>query len=309
VDPEKTDWLGRSYNKTLPLRRMAIGKDGARTQTHPDAKEHHPWYEKRVAIREKQGLDDWLSSDFFFRAFCEAVKNGQGDAGEPEKIDFDMDDYFDFRYNDDWRDKDPKDVKLSRRGGVLYQEPAGWKRFAIKCKDMYDFELGKDRNKWMDMSGEPGEWAVAYHGTAMKNVPLIIDNGFRAGGSADVVKDCEDTRTGKPCGPGAIFCTPNLIPVECYANGNEDVASDQKDAAAEIDGHTLFFAFQCRVRPSAIRRPSRHFALNNDEEVMGPRGVFEWVVNSPNDIRPYAILVRDKAGSDHRALKELIAVQ
>jgi hypothetical protein len=158
----------------------------------------------------------------------------------------------------------------------------------------------------MGMAGEDGEWAVAYHGTAMKTVPLIIDNGFRAGGSAGVVKDCEDTRTGKPCGTGAIFCTPNLTTVECYANGNEDVASDQKDAAAEIDGHTLFFAFQCRVRPSAIRRPSRHFALNNDEEVMGPRGVFEWIVNSPDDIRPYGILVREKHCCDHRILDDLI---
>ena len=99
---------------------------------------------------------------------------------------------------------------------------------------------------------------------------------------------------------------PNLTTVECYANGNEDGASDNKDAAVEIDGHTLFFAFQCRVRPSAIRRPSRFFSLNNDEEVMGPEGVFEWVVNSPEDIRPYGILVRDKEGADHRRLRELI---
>ena len=39
---------------------------------------------------------------------------------------------------------------------------------------------------------------------------------------------------------------------------------------------------------------------------MGPEGVFEWVVNSPEDIRPYGILVRDKEGADHRRLGELI---
>ena len=36
-------------------------------------------------------------------------------------------------------------------------------------------------------------------------------------------------------------------------------------------GHTLFFAFQCRVRPGAIRRPKWTYAANatnNDEEVI-----------------------------------------
>ena len=50
------------------------------------------------------------------------------------------------------------------------------------------------------MAGEDGEWAVAYHGTAMKTVPLIIDNGFRAGGSADVVAESGRLR------PGAAAC-------------------------------------------------------------------------------------------------------
>lgn len=39
---------------------------------------------------------------------------------------------------------------------------------------------------------------------------------------------------------------------------------------------------------------------------MGIDGTFEWVINNPKDIRPYAILVRDKEGADHRRLKELI---
>lgn len=40
---------------------------------------------------------------------------------------------------------------------------------------------------------------------------------------------------------------------------------------------------------------------------MGVDGVFEWVINDPKDIRPYGVLVRDKAGCDHRTLGELIA--
>merc|ERR1711959_413620 len=45
------------------------------------------------------------------------------------------------------------------------------------------------------------------------------------------------------------------------------------------------------------RRPKWTYeaeATNNDEEVMGIDGVFEWVVEHPMDIRPYAVLVRDR---------------
>merc|ERR1712130_657338 len=73
-----------------------------------------------------------------------------------------------------------------------------------------------------------------------------------------------------------------------------------------IDGHTLLFALQCRVNPKAIRRPDRDFARNNDEEVMGLDGVFEWIISDPRDIRPYAILVREKAASDRRPLSALL---
>merc|ERR1712232_131459 len=156
----------------------------------------------------------------------------------------------------------------------------------------------------MRMRGGEGEWAVAYHGTAMQVVPLIIKNGFIVGKGQGAV-DAPDVRTGAKCGKG-IFCTPNLTTVECYANGNEDGGSEQKEAAATVDGHTLFFALQCRVRPGAIRRPERHFAKNNDEEVMGIDGTFEWVINRPEDIRPYGVLVRSKEGSDHRTLGSLI---
>merc|ERR1712151_562959 len=97
-----------------------------------------------------------------------------------------------------------------------------------------------------------------------------------------------DTRTGKLVGKG-VFCTPNLKTVECYSNGAEDEGSEQKEKAATVGGKTLFFALQCRVNPAAIRRPDRHFSRNNDEEVMGIDGCFEWIINDPKDIRPYAI--------------------
>merc|ERR1712110_205748 len=112
-----------------------------------------------------------MGNEFFFRAFCQAVKNGGG------KVNFAPEDLFDFRYNEDDRGKEPINAELSRRGGVLYREAAGWKRFALKCRGKYD----DGDNSWMRMSGGEGEWAVAYHGTGMNVVPLIIQNGFIVG--------------------------------------------------------------------------------------------------------------------------------
>ena len=66
-------------------------------------------------------------------------------------------------------------MQTERRGGVLYRPPAGWKRFALRVKGKYD---GGD-DGWLKMDGGPSEWAVAYHGTAMKVVPLIVKGGFR----------------------------------------------------------------------------------------------------------------------------------
>jgi hypothetical protein len=273
------------YNKrVIPLRRK---RSDTKAVTHPDPSVRHPWFLNRLKAKDNE-TKDFLKNEFFCRAFEQAVGG---------HVDFDK--IFDFRFNEDLRSR--KEAPLQRRGGVLYREPVGWKRFAIKSKGVYD----NGDNTWMKMSGEEGEWGVAYHGTAMKIVPLIVENGFKVG-TGQGAKNCNDVRTGDLVGTG-VFCTPNLTPVECYANGNEDKGSEQKEAAATVDGKTLFFAFQCRVNPKAIRRPDRRFARNNDEEIMGVDGVFEWIINNPKDIRPYGVLVREKEGCDHLTLSSLIA--
>lgn len=208
------------------------------------------------------------------------------------EIDFTVDDLFDFRFNQDFR-KWPEGT-LERRGGVLYRPPKGWKRFAIRAKGDYP-----DGNDWMRMDGADGEWAVAYHGTPFGVVPKIIKNGFIIGTGQGAENEM-DSRNKKKVGKG-VYCTPNLTVVECYCNGEEG-----KGPAVKIDGRTLFFAFQCRVRPGAIRRPIRCFAKNNDEEEMGIDGVFEWVINDPKDIRPYGVLVRDAKGTHDRNIGQLI---
>lgn len=203
---------------------------------------------------------------------------------------------FDFRYNEDFRSMTLDETNMSRRGGTLYREPYGWKRFCIRVAGKYD---GGD-DSWLS------EWAVAYHGCPMKVVPLIMKEGFKPGGLQGA-KSSEDVRDGKNVGSG-IFCSCNTLVNECYSNGEEGKNQDgsEKGPACRLDGRTVFFALQCRVNPEAIRRPDRHFARCNDEEVMGIDGVFEWVINDPKNIRPYAIMIRDKETACHRDLGELV---
>lgn len=277
----------------LPLRRVA---NQGHTRTHPPPDQPHPWYLKQVLQREQasiqaqvtsDGAQDWLTNDFFWQLYQQACKMGGGRPTECSQYEL-----FDFRYNADFRmDREPR---VSRRGGVLYREPKGWKTFAINTRQKYN-----DQN-WL------GDWAVAYHGCPLKVVPKILETGFRPG-PLQGTKNCNDCRTGEEVGTG-IFCSPNIAVCECYSNGEE---GKNKGAACTVrctDGkkRKLFVAIQCLVNPARIRRPIRTFAKCNDEEVMGVNGVFEWVINNPDDIRPVAVMVRDMEDSEHRNLKDLV---
>eukprot|EP00929_Paragymnodinium_shiwhaense_P034532 TRINITY_DN18777_c0_g1_i1.p1 TRINITY_DN18777_c0_g1~~TRINITY_DN18777_c0_g1_i1.p1 ORF type:complete len:568 (-),score=144.19 TRINITY_DN18777_c0_g1_i1:380-2083(-) len=258
-------------NHVLPLRR--VNQEGA--QVDPPEGDLHPWYQKRVELKEQQTKSegDWLTNENFFTAFCQAIEQAGG------KVDFSAEDLFDFRFNEDFRSVDKDSAEVSRRGGVLYRQPFGWKKFALRCKNEFD---GGD-NTWMGNAGGDGEWAVAYHGLPMKFVPFVVRDGFIVGKGQGGNK-CKDVRTGGVVGNG-VYCSPNHVAMDCYAT---------KWPPAMIEGRTLYFAFQCRVRPEKILRPDRHFARNNDEEVMGIDGAFEWIVNDPKDIRACAVLVREE---------------
>mmetsp|Transcript_35526 Transcript_35526/g.79652 ORF Transcript_35526/g.79652 Transcript_35526/m.79652 type:complete len:430 (-) Transcript_35526:138-1427(-) len=237
--------------------------------------------------------EDPLTHNFMVKALCKAVTQDGGtmSIAQAEKF-FRADKGRDFR---NWNES-----FFLRRGGVLYKPPVGWRRFGLNVEGKYD----DGNDAWMGMDGEPGEWAVAYHGTGFRTVPKILRDGFKVG-SGQGARYSIDTRTGTLVGDG-VFVTPNITVGECYANGQEDDGSEQMDPAVVMGNYTLYFAFQCRVRPRAICRPSRHFALCNDEEVMGVDGVFEWVVNDPDDLRPYGVLVRIKEHAPHKPLGHLI---
>lgn len=257
-----------------PLRRVMHG-----SVDFPVLDAPHPWYLEKVHRTESAGgAHDWLTNAFFFRAFQLAVLRDGGEVG------FLAEDFFSFQFNSDFRNAAHK---LERRGGVLYEVPRGWKRFALNVKGKYP-----DGNAWMRNDGAPGEWAVAYHGTKFGAIPKIIRDGFRLGiRHGPSALGMRDSRSGQAISHG-ICCTPNLKVVECFANGEE---SDTGVPPLKLDGHTVLFALQCRVRPGAIRRPNNitYTVTSNDEELMGIGGVFEWVIEHPADIRPYAVLVRE----------------
>lgn len=239
-----------SRARVLPLRRLEEGH-----LTHPPPGKPHPWYLKRVEARDSA---DGFNNDFFFKAFIKAMN----DAGHA--VQGDANAMFDFRYNQDFRGKSEAEPAI--RGGVMYEEPIGWKKFATRVRGLFD----GGNNSWLCLDGRDGEWAIAYHGTNFATMPGILNDGMHVG-ERQAYKDFKDARTGEKIGTG-IYCTPKVKTAAEYS------------PVVEVDGRKVQFVFQCRVRPQAIKRIH--------EEVGRESGAY-WLINDPADIRPYGVLVRE----------------
>lgn len=163
-------------------------------------------------------------------------------------------DLFDFSRSQDFRGMQDSG-KVATRGGQSYKIPLGWKRFAVRVAGKYD---GGD-NTWMCMDGKPGEWAVAYHGTKHCFLGQIFGSGGLKAGAGQAYAGS--------CGLG-IYCSPDLATAEGYTARVTVAAGGQTQALQVI--------LQCRVRPEVIRKGS--------ETV--------WVINNPQDIRPYGVLLK-----------------
>jgi len=266
LDLEFMTVLATTQDKTdliKPLRKV----DVAGKQVHPNPADKHPWYYRRIEIQEAKGGDgDWMTNEFFFEAFCEAMRSSG------HKVVSEASEMFDFRFNQDFRafTKDNKS-EVFMRGGEKYRVPVGWKKFAVRVKGKYDD--GDD--SWLGLDGGPGEWAVAYHGTKHNCLPGILENGFFAGGRQ--VFAGEKAIGGGVMGSG-VYCSPNI----------DDVAAHENYATSKATrGHTAQFVMQCRARPGAIKKIDK--AGNSG---LGTPWDEIWVINDPKDIRPYAILVR-----------------
>merc|ERR1711971_859390 len=169
-------------------------------------------------------------------------------------VESNPEDMFDFRFNQDFLTmKD--DGRVMKRGGQNYLLPFGWKRFAVNVKGEYD----DGDNGWL-REDEHG-WAVAYHGTSGQALPSILSAGFRVG---------PRQKFAKTTGAG-IYTTPNIDIAQHYSRPQKR------------DGHSCQIILQLRVRPSAIKW------ITNGEFMERQY----WVINDPDDIRAYGVLLRE----------------
>uniref|UniRef100_A0A7S4UWK4 PARP catalytic domain-containing protein n=1 Tax=Alexandrium monilatum TaxID=311494 RepID=A0A7S4UWK4_9DINO len=139
------------------------------------------------------------------------------------------------------------------RGGWEYRIPVGWKRFAVRVAGRYD----NGDNTWLCIDGRKGEWAVVYHGTHQQYISSIVMGGLKAGG-----RQAYRSEVGE-----GIYCTPDI----------EGIAKDYA-GTFKLDGKSIKMVVQCRARPGAIKKCSRRDY---------------WVVNDPNDVRPYGVLIQE----------------
>mmetsp|Transcript_81309 Transcript_81309/g.161397 ORF Transcript_81309/g.161397 Transcript_81309/m.161397 type:complete len:476 (-) Transcript_81309:53-1480(-) len=145
------------------------------------------------------------------------------------------------------------------RGGLPYLRPIGWQRFGLRVADRFP------NRDWLAQDGRPGEWAVAYHGTASYSVrPIAEAAKLRIGGRSGVSRV-----HGAMFGDG-VYCAPHVEHAAFFA---EAVTTPTEDGERHFQ-----VVFQCRVRPGS-------YEVHND----GLGDVF--VVRSEADIRPYGILL------------------
>ena len=173
---------------------------------------------------------------------------------------------------DERGNRNPKDWPYppQTRGGMPYNPPThNWIGYGLKVLGQYD----NGNNDWIEMNGNPNEWAVAYHGTGASAVNPICKKGGKffsrnIRGEAERQK-CENYSNMNPrnkdkikyCGVGAYF-SPRLDYANGYAVGKESPV-----------------VIMCRVNPYKIRIPQGY------EEK-------EWITDGTrNTVRPYRILV------------------
>ena len=160
-------------------------------------------------------------------------------------------------------------VPGSKRGGLEYFPPdSNWVGYGLRVLNQYD----NGNNDWIQMNGNPNEWAVAYHGTSESAVkPIISKEGkffsTRAEGASG--QKCEDDININPlsqekypiCGEGT-YCSPHLDYAYNYAKYYKSKG----------------IIIMCRVNPNQIRIPET-FAKN------------EWITDgTKGTIRPYRLL-------------------
>ena len=183
--------------------------------------------------------------------------------------------------------------KGEKRGGFDYiPPPKGWKAFGINVLNKYD----NGNNDWLSKNGNKNEWAVAYHGigvkmgsgfTLEKVTNCILKEGFKPG-HGQAYSDSDDERhPGQKVGIG-VYCSPDPLVMEEYA--------DDAETSTSVNGKKFMMGFMIRVKPDKIR-----YSKYMKEY---------WVLNGKTDeMRPYRILVKEKAISEEKNSDEYVDYQ
>lgn len=141
------------------------------------------------------------------------------------------------------------------------------------CLSIYQYlSLGVQGtcDKWISGSDKE-QWPVAFHGTRRPGFLDVPSQGLKSGP--------------RQVWGNGIYCTPSIETAKQYA------------MSFEYQGHNIQVIFMNRINPKGFKRAS---------DIGGPPDY--WVVEDPNDIRPYKILVRiiSSAGGDEAAKKMLL---
>eukprot|EP01083_Nonionella_stella_P263186 894288_1 len=153
-----------------------------------------------------------------------------------------------------------------------YIQPSGWVRFGLNI--INSGKYGCDHT-WLDPFQHVNNWYRCYHGTGSsgntsgKNVDVmawIFNGGFHYANNAAY-------------GAG-IYCSPDPKWLE-----------DNYAGVHTLNGKKYKFMLQCGANPNGVRiYQDKHCGKN---WVSGKPWGPIWVANTPNDIRPYGILIKE----------------
>ena len=157
-----------------------------------------------------------------------------------------------------------------RRGGEVYNVPVGWTAFGLEVRNKYGDDLD-----WLGNDGNPGEWAVAYHGFGVRMAPdqikkiikTIVHENLKPGSGQACSAQNDRRHPGKKCGNG-VYTTPDLNIASGYAG------------LINLGNKQYRLVIMVRVNPSFIREP-----VNTKDY---------WILDGKaNQLRPYRLLIRE----------------
>ncbi|KAM3144836.1 hypothetical protein pb186bvf_003145 [Paramecium bursaria] len=183
-------------------------------------------------------------------------------------------DDFDPQYNMQWKQNHPEfELRGPQQDQIKYFFPRGWKGYALKVKGKYD----EGNDDWILMNNNPNQWHIMYHGTNQQFVGRIVEQGFKVG-ERQKYHDTIDIRLNQIVGDG-IYFSNHIEVAELYAD------------PIQIGDYNYRVVFQSRVRPLSLKQ------IYKVSQIIQKQGELDWdndyfVVNKPEDIRPYRILLK-----------------